>query len=131
MTEGFLEGGLQLAVGFTVNKGSENGSQKGCSEGAFQKVLKTPPRRYDPLRVRPTLALQVRGSKKGLAGAGWRLTGRKMPQNLFPSLVDLFLTNFCEDLWLSLDLHSDRSIFSTFVGGCKNTALAEKIKRNN
>ena len=31
-----------------------------------------------------------------------------------------------EDFWLSLDFRSDRSIFSTFVGACKNTAIAEK-----
>ena len=30
-----------------------------------------------------------------------------------------------EEFWLLLDFPSDRSIFSTFVGGYKNTAVAE------
>ena len=30
-------------MGFTVEKGSEKGSQKGFSGGGFQKVSRTPP----------------------------------------------------------------------------------------
>ena len=35
-----------------------------------------------------------------------------------------------EDFWLFLDFLSDRSIFSTAVGGYKNTAIAEKREEN-
>ena len=31
-----------------------------------------------------------------------------------------------EDFWLFLDFPSDRSIFSTFLGGSTNAAIAEK-----
>ena len=35
-----------------------------------------------------------------------------------------------EDFGLSLEIPSDRSIFSTFVGGCnKHTAVAEKDRK--
>ena len=35
-----------------------------------------------------------------------------------------------EDFWLFLDFPSDRNIFSTFVWGYKNTAIAEKREGN-
>ena len=43
-------------MGFTVKKGSEKGSQKGLSEGDFQKVPRTPLplREYDLTGVRLT-----------------------------------------------------------------------------
>ena len=40
-------------MGFTVEKGSEKASQKGFSEGGFQKVPRTPPQRVRPLRCGP------------------------------------------------------------------------------
>ena len=40
-------------MGFTGQKGSEKGSQKGFSEGGFQKVTRTPPCRVRPLRRAP------------------------------------------------------------------------------
>ena len=35
-------------MGFAVEKGSKKGSQKGFSEGNFQKVPRTPPLRSTP-----------------------------------------------------------------------------------
>ena len=48
---------------FTVKKkGSEKGSQKGFSEGSFQKVPRTPPWRVRPLRRAPYSCLQLEAS---------------------------------------------------------------------
>ena len=41
-----------------------------------------------------------------------------------------FSSLISEDLCLFLDFPSDRSIFSTFVGGYKSTAIAEKREEN-
>ena len=35
-----------------------------------------------------------------------------------------------EDVWFFLDFPSERSIFSTFAGGCLKTAIAEKREEN-
>ena len=48
---------------------------------------------------------------------------RVSPRNF---LVNLFL----KDFWIYLDSPSNRSTFSTYVGGCKNTAIAEKREEN-
>ena len=44
-------------------------------------------------------------------------------------LVNLSLL-ISKDLWLLLRFPRDRSIFSTFVGAYKNTAIAEKREEN-
>ena len=61
---------MGLAMGFTVRRGSEKGSQKGFSEGGFQKVPRTPPRRVRPLGVRP---------RKGVSGK-FRRCWKILPQ---------------------------------------------------
>ena len=40
-------------MGFTVDKSSENGSQKGSEKGFSRRCLECPLREYDPLGVRP------------------------------------------------------------------------------
>ena len=45
---------MWLAMGFTVTKGSEKGSQKGFLEAGFQKVPRTPRRRVRALRLVPS-----------------------------------------------------------------------------
>ena len=50
-------------------------------------------------------------------------------QNAGISLIN-FSLQISEDFWVFLSFPSDRSIFSTFVGGYKNTAIAEKREVN-
>ena len=43
-------------MGFTIKNGSEKGSEKGFSDGGFQKVFRTPPWRvYQPENIRCTI----------------------------------------------------------------------------
>ena len=56
---------------------------------------------------------------------------RKSPATKIPreqNLVNLF--HISEDFWVSLSFLSDRSFLRTFVGGYKNTAIAEKREEN-
>ena len=92
-----------------VQVGSNSGPQEGVRRGSGPVRLEWP-------------CCSFLGKVLTLACRGLRVGPSKLSLLTFSSLVS-------EDFWLYFDSSSDRSIFSIFVGGYKNTAIAEKKER--